>query len=150
MFYFCVRSLNILWRFDSRGLLPKKRVPRSKERQFILSLILNNIVATFKKIIYLLVEYWDWIYDLVCWFLSCDEKAHATEWLYKEDSYPSFIHQFNSIKLSLLVFRLMFICEPLFKRVIIRVFETLLFVNLSEAFKQREGSVYWSVSLFLC
>ena len=106
MFYFCVRSLNILWRFDSLGLLFKKRVPRSNEKWFILSLILKNVVVTFKEIIYLLLEYCgDWIYDLVCWFLTYDEKAHVAEWLYKEDSYPSFIHQFNSIELSLLGFR---------------------------------------------
>ena len=71
IFYFCVRSLNILWRFDSRGLLHKKLVSRSKERRFILSLILENVVATFKEIIYLLLEYCgDWIYDLVCWLFS--------------------------------------------------------------------------------
>jgi len=38
--------------------------------------------------------------------LAYDEKAHANEWLYKEDSHPSFIYQFNSIELSLLGFRL--------------------------------------------
>ena len=36
--------------------------------------------------------------------LAYDEKAHAIKWLYKEDSYPSFIHQFNVIELSLLGF----------------------------------------------
>jgi len=25
-------------------------------------------------------------------FLACDEKAHVVEWLYKEDSDPTFIH----------------------------------------------------------
>jgi len=38
--------------------------------------------------------------------LVYDKKAHDAEWLYKEDSYPSFIHQFNSIELSLLGFLL--------------------------------------------
>jgi len=28
----------------------------------------------------------------------------TTEWLYKEDAYPSFIHQFDVIELSLLGF----------------------------------------------
>ena len=53
----------------------------------------------------MLLEYCgDWIYDLVCWFLAYDEKAHVAEWLYKKDSYPSFIHQFNVIELRLFGF----------------------------------------------
>jgi len=36
--------------------MPKKRVSRSKERRFILSLVLKNVVATIKEIIYLLLE----------------------------------------------------------------------------------------------
>ena len=37
--------------------------------------------------------------------LAYDKKAHVYEWLYKEDSDPSFIHKFNSIELSLLGFK---------------------------------------------
>ena len=33
--------------------------------------------------------------------LAYDEKAHAAELLYKENSYPSFSYQFNSFELSL-------------------------------------------------
>lgn len=33
--------------------------------------------------------------------LAYDEKAHALNGYYKEDLYPSFIHQFNGIELSL-------------------------------------------------
>jgi hypothetical protein len=29
-------------------------------------------------------------------FLAYDEKAHAVEWLYKEDSDPSLIDEFNN------------------------------------------------------
>jgi len=36
--------------------------------------------------------------------LAYDKQAHVVEWLYKEDSYPSFIYQFNVIELSLLGF----------------------------------------------
>jgi len=36
--------------------------------------------------------------------LAYDEKAHAAERLYKEDSYPSFIHQLIVFELSLLWF----------------------------------------------
>jgi len=34
--------------------------------------------------------------------LAYDEIAHAAEWLYKEDSDPSFTYQFNVIELSIL------------------------------------------------
>jgi len=37
--------------------------------------------------------------------LAYDEKVHVVEWLCKEDSGPSFIHQFNSIELSILGFK---------------------------------------------
>jgi len=46
--------------------------------------------------------------------LAYDEKAHAAKLLYMEDSDPNFIHQLNSIELSLLGFQLCFICEPVF------------------------------------
>ena len=41
--------LNILWRFVSREELTKKRVSRSRDRRFILSVLLKNVVATFKE-----------------------------------------------------------------------------------------------------
>jgi len=37
------------------------------------------------------------------WSAGC--LAYAAEWLYKEDSDPSFIHQLNNIELSLLGFQ---------------------------------------------
>jgi len=42
------------------------------------------------------------------WSTNCltyDEKVHDVDLLYKEDSDPSFIRQFNSIELSLLGFK---------------------------------------------
>jgi len=43
-------------------------------------------------------------YLIQIYVLAYDEKVHATEWLYKKDSDPSFTHEFNVIELSLLGF----------------------------------------------
>jgi len=70
------------WRYDSRGLLSKKRVIlEAAEVGLCITVFLKMDVMTFKEIIYLLKENWPYIWYADC--LACQQKANFAFRLYK-------------------------------------------------------------------
>jgi len=83
-FFLNVRSQKILQRFDSRGMLTKKRVfPRSRDRRFSFVVFLKCDVVTFKETIYMLQEYCaeDRVGSAVC-LARFAHQAHYVSRLY--------------------------------------------------------------------
>jgi len=74
---------DFLKRLVSREELTKKRVSRSRDRRFILSVLLKNVIATFKETFYLLQN----ICVGILWFSWClvefVHQARSTNMLYK-------------------------------------------------------------------
>jgi hypothetical protein len=81
--------LNNLWRFNSHKELTKKRVSRSRDKRFILSFVLKNVLATFKETSNLLQNILCWNLMIQRWLADFMHQVHYASGYIKEESRPN-------------------------------------------------------------